>query len=233
MSYIVKAGTPAPRFFDPNVTGAADPRGLYTWSAFYAPLALIDPDDGSIDADSSLVGQAVELLLFTSDIPIIARSYVFDEDTFQTNTAAIRNRLTLNANFVADTEGGGGPVTISNYGQVLSGWSGATQEVAVSGFPASIYGGVVPPLGTTVANNTVMAGAATSVGIEVIANGSVSSGVVGQGFYGKPQWQSTTAPVPVILYFADYTAAIRDAGNLFADSNGNLSQVVGLYATIR
>jgi hypothetical protein len=37
------------------------------------------------------------------------------------------------------------------------------------------------------------------------------------------------SPVPVIIGFLEYTAAIRDAGNLITLSDGSLYQVVGLW----
>ena len=227
MSYIVKAGTPYLRYTDPQVRSTADPRGLYPWSTFYAPLAT--QNAGDIEADSSLAGDVVSLLLFTSDIPVISRAVVTDQATQRTNVQAVVNLTTLPAALVASTSGGAAPVTITNYGEVLKGYAGAALAVSVSGFAAQISGTVVAPLSAVVTAGTVVAGLASSVAIECIANGAVGSGVVGPNYSGTVLFGNATAPTPVILNNSDYTQSIKNNDNLIVSSGGLLYQVVGLY----
>jgi len=227
MSYIVKAGTPYLRYSDPQVASTANPRGLYPWSAFYAPLATYAA--GTVAADSTLLGDTVSLLLFTADIPVISRAVVTDATTRQTNAQAVVNVRTLPAAFLADTSGGGGAVTTTNYGEVLKGFAGVGLAVAVSGFPAAISGTVVAPLGTTVTGGAVQAGAASSVAIECIANSGSVAGVVGPSYSGAVTFGNGTAPTPTIIASGAYTQAIKDNDNLIVSSGGSLYQVVGLY----
>lgn len=220
-------GKPYPRAIDPIPSGIANGRGLYRWSAFYAPLVTLIND--LIEADGSLTSEVVSLLLFTNDIPIIARAYVYDATSLQYNTTPLQNLVTLSAAFVTDASGGVAPVTITNYGEVLKGYSGDALSVSVSGFPARLASVVTAPLSSTVSNNVIQPGTATSVAIECIANGAVASGIVGHAFIGKATSFSIAAPTPVILRSSDYTQAIKDNDNLLVDANGNLGQVVGLY----
>lgn len=223
-------GKPYPRTIDPVQSGIANGRGLYRWSAFYAPLATYS--GGTVAADSTLAGDTVSLLLFTSDIPVINRAVVYDATTRQTNTQAVINAKTLPAAFVVDTSGGTSAVTVTNYGEVLKGYAGAGLAVSVSGFAATISGTVVAPLGTTVTNSVVQAGAASSVAIECIANGAVASGVVGPNYSGAVAFGSATAPIPTIINGSAYTQAIKDNDNLIESSAGLLYQVVGLYYNV-
>ena len=222
-------GKPYPRVIDPKPTGVANPQGLYRWSAFYAPLAIYA--GGTVEADSTLAGDAVTLLLFTNDIPVINRAVVTDATTRQTNTQAVVNIKTLPAAFVASTAGGAAPVVLTNYGEVLKGYAGAALAVPVSGFAAGISGTVVAPLGTTVTAGSVVAGAASSVAIECIANGAVASGIVGPNYSGAVAFGSATAPIPTIINAAAYTQAIKDNDNVVVSGAGLLYQVVGLYYT--
>lgn len=221
------SGKPYPRVIDPVQTGVANPRGLYRWSAFHAPLAIYSGT--AVAADGTLADDTISLLLFTSDIPVICRALVFDGDTALTNPQTVSNLVSLPALFVADTSGGGGAASVSNYGAVLKGYAGAGQAVAVSGFAAQIASPVTAPLGPTVTAGEVQAGVATSVAIECIANGAVASGIVGPNFSGKPSFGSVGAPTPTILLNEDYTQAIKDNDNLIVSSTGLLYQVVGLY----
>lgn len=224
-------GKPYPRVIDPVQTGVANPRGLYRWSAFYAPLASFS--DGDIEADSTLAGDVVSLLLFTSDIPVINRAVVTDASTRQTNTQAVVNLKTLPAALVATTAGGASAVVLTNYGEVLKGYAGAALAVSVSGFAAAISGTVIAPLSATVAvvggSSVVVAGTASSVAIECIANGAVASGIVGPNYSGAVSFGNATAPTPIILESGGYTQAIKDNDNLIESSAGLLYQVVGLY----
>lgn len=221
------SGKPSPRVLDPKPTAVANGRGLYRWSAFYAPLATYA--GGTVEADSTLAGDTVSLLLFTNDIPVINRAVVYDATTRQTNAQAVVNAKTLPAAFVADTAGGTSAVVLTNYGEVLKGYAGAALAVSVSGFPASLSGTVVAPLGTTVTGDVVQAGAASSVAIECIANGAVASGIVGPNYSGAVAFGSNTAPIPTIINAAAYTQAIKDNDNVVVSSAGLLYQVVGLY----
>ncbi len=227
MSYIVKAGTPYLRYTDPQVPSTANPRGLYPWSAFYAPLAV--KNAGDIEADSTLAGDVVSLLLFTCDIPVISRAVVTDQATQRTNVQAVVNLKTLPAAFVATTSGGAAPVTITNYGEVLKGYAGAALAVSVSGFAAAISGTVVAPLSAVVTDGTVVAGLASSVAIECIANSGSVAGVVGPNFPGTVLFGNATAPTPIIIKSSDYTQSIQNNDNLIESSGGLLYQVVGLY----
>jgi hypothetical protein len=221
------SGKPSPRVIDPKPTAVANGRGIYRWSAFYAPLATYSGT--AVAADSTLAGDTISLLLFTADIPVICRAHVYDNSTIQTNTQSVVNEVSLPALFVTDTSGGGGTVTVSNYGAVLKGYAGAGQVVAVSGFAATIYEDVTAPLGTTVTGGEVQPGTIDSVAIECIANGAVASGIVGPNFSGKASFGSVAAPTPVIILNANYTQAIKDNDNLIVSSAGLLYQVVGLY----
>lgn len=222
-------GKPYPRVIDPKPTGLANPQGLYRWSAFYAPLATYSGT--AVEADSTLAGDVVNLLLFTNDIPVINRAVVTDANTRQTNTQAVINTKTLPAAFVADTAGGTSAVVLTNYGEVLKGYAGAALAVAVSGFAAVISGSVIAPLSATVTSGAVVAGTASSVAIECIANGAVASGIVGPNYSGAVAFGSATAPIPTIINAAAYTQAIKDNDNVVESSAGLLYQVVGLYYT--
>jgi len=162
MSYIVKAGTPARRYFDPDITGSADPRGLYQWSAFYAPLTYIGAGKGTpplttllAAGDEELSGNSVALLLFTCDLPVIAQAYVRGVQTGRYNVQAITNQLVLPIPFIGDAPSGAiGLAEVVNYGEVLKGYTapiGPVDGVAVSGFPARLPDPVSRALTTSVA----------------------------------------------------------------------------------
>jgi hypothetical protein len=227
-----KAGTPATRKYDPpGRGGSADARGVYQTSAFYASLSNLVGT--TVTLDTTLAEDTVELLLFTSDLPLICRSYVYDASSAQTNSTGCENRGTLENAFVTDAAGGGSAVLVSNLGEVIKGFSGVGQLVPVSGFAARVT--VVPPSSTnvTVAGSTgvVEPGLASAVGIMCIANAANLIGVIGSVFPDKSGNTGgiLTAPTPVILKSSDYTAAMRTSRNLITDGAGKQYQIVGLY----
>jgi hypothetical protein len=220
-------GKPYPRVLDPKPSGVANPRGLYRWSTFFAGLVSIDKG-GLLDSDSSsLTNNAVQMLLFTNDIPVVAQTFVYDVNTDLCNTIAMSNRVTLDSAFIGNAPSGlVGPVTITNYGEVLKGYT--TSGIAVSGFPVQPGTTIKAPLSGTVVDGAVVAGVAGKVAVLCVANGAVASGVVGAAFTSKGVF-STAAPTPIILAVGDYTQAIKDNDNLLVDADGYVAQVVGLY----
>ena len=224
-----KAGTPANRNFDPKGRkGAADARGVYQTSAFYAPLCFLDVDTISLDPDVYTDNTTVQLLLFTSDLPLICQAQVLDTTTDQTATHPCANALTLNNAFVTDAAGGGAAVTLANFGEVLVGFSGVGQLVPVSGFPCAVD--VTPPLGTTVTAGVVQPGAADSVSVLCLSNSGGIMGVIGPVYYGKPSvGGSILAPQPIILKSSEYTAAMRADKTLLIEAGGKQFQIVGLW----
>jgi hypothetical protein len=224
-----KAGTPANRNFDPKGRkGAADARGVYQTSAFYAPLCFNAAGTITLDSDVYTDNNSVQLLLFTSDLPLICRTEVLDTTTDQTATHPCGNLLTVNNAFVTDAAGGGSAVTLANCGEVLVGFSGVGQLVPVSGFPCSSI--VVPPLGTTVTEGEVQPGAADSVSVLCLSNSGDIMGVIGKVYDGKSTINgSILAPTPIILKSSDYTAAMRADKNLFIEAGGKQFQIVGLW----
>ena len=244
MSYIVKAGTPARRYFDPDITGSADPRGLYQWSAFYAPLTYIGAGKGTpplttllAAGGAELGGNLVRLLLFTCDLPVIAQAYVRGITTARYNVQAITNVLGLPIPFIGDAPSGLiSGVTVTNYGEVLHGYTapiGPVDGVAVSGFPASLPDPVSPALTTSVAiaggSGTVEPDSIDSLAVLCIANGGSVSGVIGPLFFSNDYDFPTGAPTPIILRSSQYTQAIKDNKNLVITQDGAQGQVVGLY----
>jgi hypothetical protein len=225
-----KAGTPANRNFDPKGrNGAADARGVYQTSAFYAPLCFNDEGTFTLDPDVYTDNTFVQLLLFTSDLPLICRTEVLDTNTEQTATHPCGNLLTLNNAFVTDAAGGGVAVTLANYGEVLVGFSGVGQLVPVSGFPCTSV--VTPPLGTTVTEGEVQPGLANSVSVLCLSNSGDILGVIGKVYDGKSTvGGSILAPTPIILKSSDYTAAMRATKNVITEAVSlKQYQIVGLW----
>jgi len=241
MSYIVKAGTPHLRYTDPQVTGAANPRGLYPWSAFYAPLTFIARKDGLSSLVAAYGGyidqKQISLLLFTADLPVVAQAYVRGAETARFNVQPIQNLLTLPPEFVSTSPEGGDPVTVSNYGEVLKGYTApfgpAGVSVAVSGFPARLYDLVNPPNTDMVSvvgvAGTVLPDGVESLAVLCIANSGSVAGVIGPLFCSADDTAISGAPTPIILLSNQYTQAIKDNGNLCVTENGDQGQVVGLY----
>jgi hypothetical protein len=206
----VLGGTPAKRYPDPNVSGTANAYGLYPWSAFDAPLIKnFDVGGNALPADNIANNTAVDVLVFTSDIPALSRSIVTDLVAGLQISRIAPN--TLACLFVSATSGGAPGVSIAQYGQVLSGYVGT---VYVTGFPLQIT-----------VNYPGTEGFADSVFLQVLANSPVINGVV-----GPLLGDSTLAPSPIILTAALYTQAIKDNGNIYQlNATAPQYQVVGLY----
>ena len=213
----VLGGTPYKRYPDPNVKGSANEFGLYPWSVFKAPLCDYQPDyNGAPIPFEGLNGQ-VRLLLFTSDVPARLELRTTDTGVLSGSalqfSAPVENTLT---SLLVTEPGGSTPATITKQGQVLFGYTGDSGRVYCSGFPA--FAEAVAPGG----------GAATYTEVICFANSPVISSPVGALSLSFDQAGSNAfTPVPVIIN--NYTAAIRDAGNLIKLSDGSLYQVVGLF----
>lgn len=244
MSYIVTAGTPHLRYTDPQVTGAASPYGLYSWSTLYAPLTHIEPGKGTPPVSSLLASvgaeiqaQQISLLLFTADLPVIAQAYVRGQATAHYNVQPIENLLNLPIDFVGDAPSGFiGGVSVPNYGEVLKGFTapiGPVDGVAVSGFPARIYDPVSPPYSNTVFVEgffgTIQPDAIDSLAVLCIVNSGSVAGVIGPMFCSLDNTAISGAPTAIILRSSQYTQQIKDNGNLCVTENGDQGQVVGLY----
>ena len=212
----VLGGTPYKRYPDPTSPGTPNAYGLYQWSAFDALLTQGFSVDGiALPAANIGEGTDVPVLVFTSDIPAISRSLVTDSSAQLQYSRIAPN--TLACPFVSATSGGpvGAGVTIAQYGQVLSGYTGgAYYEVYVTGFPLLITI-------TTPATSNVQ----STVFLQVIANSPVINGVVGPLLGNSP-----SAPAPIILPAGGYTQAIKDNGNIYQfNATAPQYQVVGLW----
>lgn len=216
----VLGGTPAKRYPDPLVKGTPNQFGLYPWSAFDAPLirgfyTREDVEGVALPADNIPDTEAVDVLVFTSDIPAISRSIVTNLSVRLQYSRIAPN--TLACSFVSATSGGAPGVSIAQYGQVLSGYTGAALEVYVTGFPLQIR---VNYPGSTLEMDSVF--------LQVWANSPVINGVVGP-LWDSPDF-SPLAPSPIILDAALYTQAIKDNGNIYQlNASAPQYQVVGLY----
>jgi hypothetical protein len=198
----VFGGTSYSRDTDPIVSGKANSLGLYPWSAFRARLGT--GTDTTFTALTSLADNAVvSLLLFTSDVLAIGAVV----DAAGTAGTPITGLIApaLSVAFFDATNGG------SDLSVYVG--SGAT-AVECAGFPATV---------------TVTAASTTVTDILVLANSpNISSPVSLQNWASSPT--SAAGALPVILSQANYSIAIRDAGNQIVTSGGTVYQVVGLYA---
>ena len=213
----VLGGTTYKRYPDPASPGTPNAYGLYPWSVFKAPICnFTAPDTITPVPDLNNVSY-VDLLLFTSDIPAILELRATDTNTNLQFSAGAAN--TLGVNFLNTAPGGVGIfATIPVQGKVLSGYT-AGEGIFCTGFPAQ--GNVVPP-GTE--------GAATYTEVFCIANSPVIASPVSSLLVAYNQSAANGfSPVPIIIAYDEYTAAIRDAGNLITLSDGSLYQVVGLW----
>jgi hypothetical protein len=209
----VLGGTRATRYPDPFVKGTANAYGLYPWSAFDALfVAGFKPEGGVIDATGIASGEEIPVLVFTSDIPVILRSTVTDDAKGLDRTT--RGQNTLGCPFVVTTSGGSTAAAITNYGQVLRGYTGGALAVYVTGFPVLIRA------------NTPDSGVEDSLVLQVIANSPVINGVVGP----LSDYDNSIAPSPIIMPAGDYTQAIKDNGNIYQlNATSPKYQVVGIY----
>jgi hypothetical protein len=206
----VFGGTSYSRDTDPIVSGKANSLGLYPWSAFRARLGT--GTDTTFTALTSLADNAVvSLLLFTSDVLAIGAVVDAAGTAGTPITGLIAPALSV-AFFDATNGGSDLSVPVGSVGQGYVG-SGAT-AVECAGFPATV---------------TVTAASTTVTDILVLANSpNISSPVSLQNWASSPT--SAAGALPVILSQANYSIAIRDAGNQIVTSGGTVYQVVGLYA---
>lgn len=207
----VFGGTSYSRDTDPIVSGKANSLGLYPWSAFRARLGT--GTDTTFTALTSLTdGTVLSLLLFTTDV----LAFGFTVDVANATTGSPITGLVSPALSVGffDATNGGSDLSVP-VGAVGSGYvgSGAT-AVACTGFPATC---------------TVTVASAGATDLLILANGAnISSPVSLQNWASSPT--SAAGALPVILSQANYSIAIRDAGNQIVTSGGTVYQVVGLYA---
>ena len=214
----VLGGTPYKRYPDPASPGTANAQGLYPWSVFKAPICTWNGiDDPDLVGDLEL-GNGVELLLFTSDVPALLELRATDKVTNLQFSQGGEN--TLSVSFLFTTLGGATPATIPTQGKVIAGYTGALGDVYCTGFPA--FGRVVAP---------GAGGVATYTDVICVANGPViASPVSSLSLNFKQEGNNAFAPVPVIIPAQSYTAAVRDAGNLITAPDGSLYAVVGLWS---
>jgi hypothetical protein len=226
MSKFVLAGTAYKRNPDPLTnSGSASPEGLYPWSVFRAVVGGITANDFA--ADDDLEGEVLNLLLFTSDIPAVALAVAYDNTAVLQFFNPIANVLTQVTPLVVTSSGGTTSVTAADYGSVVSGYSGTGKLVPdVSGFLARVPT-ILAPAG----------GDADIVEVLIWANGAIQNAPVGPAGLAPTNADAGTsspvrvaAPTPIILAVGDYTATIRDAGNIYTSTaSGKVYQVVGLY----
>lgn len=219
MSYIVKAGTPAPRY--PLTKGIPDPRGLYPWSVLEGRCVYLD--GGDVTTQSFTNGNGVQVLVFTCDVPVLFKGitgkgtgstspYYFDLSLTSTSTAVLVNEET----------GPATNATIANFGQVATGYT-ATERVPCSGFSSGEFAVLVNGGGASVANALDIQAFALCGGIvSPIAQTDHDTGA-----------GTESAPLPIILREADYTQAIRDNDNVyFNGGSGTYYLVVGLWLLV-
>jgi hypothetical protein len=213
----VLGGTRAQRYPDPKIKGTANEFGLYQWSAFDAVLVESFKVSGAINEYSGVLdGTALGVLVFTSDIPALSRSLVDDGTTGLQKSRVAPNMLDCVA--TVTTSGGATVASIAQYGQVLTGYTGAAKDILVTGFPLDV---VIENPGDDSAEDNV-----NSVFLQVVANSPVINGVIGP-LLGN----SALAPSPIILDSSVYTQAIKDNGNIYQlNSTAPQYQVVGIYA---
>ena len=215
----VFGGTAYKRNSDPKVVGTPNQFGLYPWSAFRAGLGSLDKSTFAVEYETtgSLDGLAVEVLLFTSDIPAIATGVSYDGVNNVAYPSPASNRF-ISAYILSPTSGGSTGVTGAQYGKVLSGYAGVLQSVYCTGFVSLVT--YYPPNGET----------STAYSFECLSNGPVVSAPVGPNNLTAG---NTLAPVPLRLSSTAYTQAMYDAGNIYTDpTNNRLFQIVGLYKPI-
>jgi len=211
MSYIVKAGTPAPRY--PIVKGTADPRGLYPWSVLNAPVCHIDAN--LVQVASIPNAASGYLLVFTCDVPVLFKGTTSTGTTVPGITFNISLSLPTVNLLLSEQVPMAAQVTIADYGQVGIGYT-LTNLVPCSGFAGYIASLPVSGGGTNSCN----------LFIEVFALGDVISAPIGQTNYATP---SNDNPRLIFLREADYTQEIRDNGNIYVEEDGLSFLVVGLH----
>jgi hypothetical protein len=217
----VLGGTPAKRYPDPLVTNTPNANGLYPWSAFRAPLVIIDSAAGTIEAQENLDGAYTEFLLFTSDLPAIC--WLVAETTGSAPYVQFFNYVENNTIFqrLLQEPSASPLAAASNIGQVLQGYLSNTDRVRCTGFAARVQNFVSTPYGAA-------EGATTKYYLTCIANAATVSSPISFSQPFQPQG-TLSAPEPVICRVGDYTQAMKDAGNTFVDSSGGVCLIVGLW----
>ena len=225
----VLGGTSYPRYPDPLVTGAPNADGLYPWSTFRARFAIISGLTGAVDAtttfNASGSGGNINLLLFTSDVP--ALGYIAPAATgLSVGPVAPTSFVGPSSGITAFFEAtAGGTNVIVAAGQVGVGYvsTGASTDadryVYVAGFPA-VY---------------TATGTVADAELWLWANSpNICSPVSFQNWDSVDvTTAATSGALPIVLYYGDYTQAIRDAGNIIVNKVapiGATYQVVGLWS---
>lgn len=203
----VFAGTSNFRYTDPLSAGKADAKGLYPWTAFRARVGTATTASGGAFTNvGALIDNTVlSLLLFTSDIPAIG--LVVSESTAGLVLPSSVSPA-ASVSFL-DATVGGSDLTVK-VGEVGQGYVGT---IECSGFPAT--------------STLLVATGAVPLDVVVVANGGVVNSPISFLDYGTAS--TASGYLPIILRYSDYTAAIRDAGNVYTTSAGLTYQVVGLY----
>ena len=195
-------------------TGSSNYAGTYGWGAFRARFGqctnttFTETLAGAINA-----GDAVALLLFTTDVPVLGMAFDVGTPGAIGITGLVSSVPQLP--FLVTTSGGAVPVPVL-VGEVGKGYVGT---VPTTGFPAYF-------------SSTVTAATSTIVDLAVIANGS-------QGITSPVSWSDWDNPstalsgnVPVLIPATSYTSVIKAAGNQIVTATGVVYQVVGLYSVI-
>jgi len=213
-----------------------------TWkdSVFFAGLAQVSQGDIVYSAFLQDAASAVPILLFTQDAPgfVMALSeyrgivftdaptgdvwtfprFNFFESSYQVGNvdAAPITSLIAGAS-ISPTE--------AAQGQRVAGPT-ATNAVNVQGYAYVIALEDQSLVDGEAADLTAALGV-LCISESGVPHGPVSTGFAGHAFVGEGTTPDETA---IILQESDYTAAIRAAGNIFTDSNGDIFHVVGLHA---
>jgi hypothetical protein len=211
-----KAGTPSRRLFDPKAQyGAADARGLYGWSLFEARLSYIG--EGVVSDTTANNGNPVNLLLFTCDVPIICKIITNKTGTTSPYFSDVQNSTDSGGSLLTTASGGGANASVPTVGTVAKGFTGVAGAVPCSGF-------------LTAAEVLVNGGGvsvASAIDLQVWANSGGMIGPISPNDHANGSTE-VGAPQPIILYYAQYTEAMRAAGNTFT-LGGLYWLVVGLH----
>jgi hypothetical protein len=222
----VLGGTSYPRYADPLVTGKSNADGLYPWSTFRARFATYN--GSAVDASSTVTfATTYNILLFSSDVP--AAGYLAAGATGAPGisvTPAAKVGVAGTPAFFKATPGGTDVIVAA--GQVGVGYvynsaatTDANKNIYVAGFPAAVASYALP----------------AAVELNVWTNSpNICSPVSFQNWDSVlTATAATSGALPIILQYADYTQAIRDAGNIIVNTTGFATgatyQVVGLYSS--
>jgi hypothetical protein len=194
-------------------TGSSNYAGTYGWSAFRARFGQCTNTTFTATLAGAIsAGDAVALLLFTTDVPVLGMAFDVGTPGAIAITGLVSSAPLLP--FLVTTSGGGTSVPVL-IGEVGKGYVGTVQT---TGFPAYF-------LSTVTESSTI-------VDLAVIANGS-------QGVTSPVSWSDWDNPstalsgnVPVLIPATSYTSVIQAAGNQIVTNTGVVYQVVGLYSVI-